>query len=53
MAALPVNHKALFDQIPVTRFLIEPEDAGMIVCEANVMACAFFSKPRDLSLIHI
>lgn len=44
---LPVNHKALFEQMPVTRFLIEKLGTTFVVCEANAVATQFFDKEYD------
>lgn len=42
-----VDHKALFDQMPVTRFLIEKSSSGFVVVEANKIASDFFGKERE------
>lgn len=47
MAKRPVNHEALFNQMPVTRFLIEKSGDKFIVCDVNKLALEFFDKPRE------
>lgn len=47
MVDRPVDHKALFNQMPVTRFLIERSGDSFFVCEANKLCVDFFAKPLD------
>ncbi len=42
-----IDHKVLFDQMPVTRFLIRPSEKGFVVSEVNDLGCQFFAKPFD------
>lgn len=42
-----IDHKALFDQMPVSRFLVKPEGEHFIVCELNDKAVEFFGKPEN------
>ena len=48
----PLNHKALFDQMPVTRFLIEKSGENFVVCEVNTLGLDFFAKPRTEIIDH-
>ena len=48
----PVDHKALFKQMPVTRFLVEKSGERFVVCEANDLALQFFDKPLDQIIDH-
>lgn len=52
MAGRPVNHKALFQQMPVARFLIERTGDDFVICEANDLAARFFDKPREEIIGH-
>lgn len=47
MVQRPVNHQALFDQMPVTRFLIEKSGSSFRVCDVNALGLRFFNKTRD------
>ncbi len=47
MSDRPVDHKAMFDQMPVTRFLIERSGENFVVREANYLAIEFFGKSRE------
>ncbi|MEZ5901838.1 MAG: hypothetical protein R3D88_00840 [Alphaproteobacteria bacterium] len=47
MAGQPVDHKALFQQTPVTRFLIEQSGDEFVVVEASDRAKEFFAKPLE------
>lgn len=47
MAKRPVDHEALFNQMPVTRFLIEKSGDHFVVSDANKLALEFFAKPRE------
>jgi len=47
MAKRPVNHEALFNQMPVTRFLIEKSGDKFVVCDVNKLALEFFNKKRE------
>ena len=42
----PVDHKALFDQMPVARFLVEANGEDFQICEINDQGCYFFARPR-------
>lgn len=46
MCADNIDHKILFDQMPVTRFLVKPQEGDFIVCELNEKAVKFFEKDR-------
>ncbi|NQZ14502.1 MAG: PAS domain S-box protein [Alphaproteobacteria bacterium] len=42
-----INHKALFDQMPVSRFLVKPEGDDFVVCELNDKASEYFGKKPE------
>ncbi|NCO03080.1 MAG: PAS domain S-box protein [Alphaproteobacteria bacterium] len=46
MCADTIDHKILFDQMPVTRFLVKPQEGRFYVCELNEKAVKFFEKDR-------
>lgn len=52
MAGRPVNHRALFQQMPVARFLIERSGDNFIVCETNDLALRFFDNTRENVIDH-
>ncbi len=52
MTERPVDHRALFKQMPVTRFLVEKSGEGFVVREANDLALKFFDKPLDQIIEH-
>lgn len=44
-----VDHKTLFDHMPVPRFIIKPEDGNFILISVNKKACEYFGKTeKDL-----
>lgn len=44
-----VDHKTLFDSMPVPRFIIKPEGGDFILVSVNKKACEYFEKPeKDL-----
>lgn len=47
MAQDTIDHKALFREMPVTRFLIEKSGDAFVVVEANEVSLKFFDKERD------
>ena len=47
-----INHKALFEQMPVARFLITPSEDDFVVSEVNALGCQFFAKPLDCIIGH-
>lgn len=48
----PVDHKVLFNQMPVTRFLVERSGETFVLCEVNDLALDFFAKPREEIIDH-
>jgi PAS domain S-box-containing protein len=42
----PVDHKALFNQTPVTRFLVKKSGDSFVVVETNNIANQFFNKDK-------
>lgn len=52
MAKGNIDHQALFDQMPVTRFLVEKSGERFVVCEANKPAAAFFGKSLEEVIEH-
>jgi PAS domain S-box-containing protein len=46
MTDYSVDHKALFDQTPVTRFLVKKSGDSFVVVEANNIANSFFNKEK-------
>ena len=52
MTDRPVDHKALFEQMPVTRFLIERSEGHFVVREANALAVEFFGQPLEKIINH-
>lgn len=46
MSDKPINHEALFTQMPVSRFIIQKEGDDFVVTEVNQRALEFFAKER-------
>ncbi len=42
-----INHKALFDQMPVSRFLLEKQNDDFVVKKLNARALKFFQNSRE------
>ncbi len=47
-----IDHKALYQEMPVTRFLVEKSGDDFVVVEANEIALSFFDKPREEIIGH-
>lgn len=47
MSKRTIDHKALFDLMPVPRFLIKREADAYVVVEANARALQFFARPIE------
>lgn len=47
MSDKEINHKVLFDQMPVSRFLVRPEGDSFILCEANSKALEYLGKKNE------
>ena len=47
MTEYPVDHKALFNQTPVTRFLVKKSGDSFVVVETNEVAHKFFDKNKS------
>lgn len=41
-----VDHKILFDRMPVPRFIVEQKDDEFLIMSMNDKACEFFNKPE-------
>lgn len=42
-----IDYKALFDQVPVSRFLVCPKDKKFVVCDLNGRAEDYFGKEKS------
>ena len=47
MTEKPIDHNALFAQMPVSRFIIKKSGDSFVICEVNKRALAFFGKEES------
>ena len=47
MTPTTIDHQALFDLMPIPRFIVKREGDGFIVVQANAKALLFFGRPAE------